>query len=236
MITSIGRNSTKLLLGRNNNNNKYLLRYSCTNSLNNNSNNNYSNNNNNDYQQKQQQQNRYSYTKIIGVSSLALLLPSVVLCKEYFEDHEDFIVQIKTGYQYPKKLINKDNDIEYSFVNIGTRVMSFMKINVYSMGVYIDELEARLKLGSQVERVEQSEELTTQSELDFIRTKSGELLVLHDQQLLKKIENNRLSSVLFEFYLGDYTKVPEVRQDFFEQLYNIIKNKNDRDITSIGIH
>ncbi|GAM24264.1 hypothetical protein SAMD00019534_074390 [Acytostelium subglobosum LB1] len=273
-----------------------------------------SNNNKNDNNDKSSSSSSSngSYAAAAFTLSLMLLPGAVAMCKECFEETPDHIIQIKTGYQYPKRMVNKDLNIDHAIVAIGNRVMSFLKINVYSMAIYIDDMELTNKNelkeranNMQVEEFTKSskevldmlidkcvgmslkirptkkvtwnhiysgletsmtnlvwrknqklelveieewltdlrtvmppnQEISTQSELDFVRNKDGKLLVLLDKQLLREIQDVRLGDTLFEFYLGSSSKVPEVRQEFYSKLWTILRNKSESvDISTIGIH
>ncbi|EGC37573.1 hypothetical protein DICPUDRAFT_30075 [Dictyostelium purpureum] len=109
---------------------------------------NYQNNNNNN---NNSNNNNFNYKKILtyGIVGIALAVPSIVLCQECFDEDEDFITQIKTGFKFPK-ILNKDQNILFNIVNIGNRKLSFININVYSLGFYINQEHAQTKLSEHV--------------------------------------------------------------------------------------
>jgi len=257
-------------------------------------------------QQQQQQQNQQNYNNknynnnnnnfkkrvLIGLALGSIIVPtSIALCREAFEENDDHVIQIKTGFKYPK-ILNKDQNLYYRIVNIGTRYVSMLNLSVYSMGFYVNEEVAKLKLSNQIGRdkkefcesrneimdellkkgvglslkirptrkvtwdhiyngfqkslvmlllkkydvplaeieilmnelkssMKPNDELPTTSQLDFVKKEGNEpsLIILFNEKPIKEIKDQRLVDCFFDFYLGDYSKVDKVRDQFFENLW-----------------
>ncbi|KAF2069300.1 hypothetical protein CYY_009381 [Polysphondylium violaceum] len=265
----------------------------------------YLNNQQQQQQQQQQKDNNQSYNNnnndnnnnfkkriLMGVAIGSILIPtSIALCKEAFEENDDHVIQIKTGFKYPK-ILNKDQNLYYRIVNIGTRYVSLFNLSVYSMGFYVNEEVAKIKLANQIGKdkkefcesrnevmddllkkgvgislkmrptrkvtwdhiyngfqkslvmlllkkydvplaeievlmndlkssMKPNDELPTTSQLDFVKKEGNEptLIILYNEKPIKEIKDQRLVDCFFDFYLGDYTKVDKVRDQFFENLW-----------------
>ncbi|KYQ88452.1 hypothetical protein DLAC_11160 [Tieghemostelium lacteum] len=75
-----------------------------------------------------------------------------------------------------------------------------------------------------------NKEIPTTCQIDFVKKEgtngqSGALLVLYNEKPIKEIQDRRLSDALFDFYLGDHSKLPDVRDKFFENLWLITREQ-----------
>ncbi|EGG22640.1 hypothetical protein DFA_04770 [Cavenderia fasciculata] len=296
--TQLVRSRVVYNINNNNNNNKYnntnSIKYYTTNSY---------NNNNNDNNKKNTHDNGYKYFGTTMTAALVIGACGYTLC-ECFEDHENHVVQIKTGYKYPKYLIGND---EYRLVVVGTRALTMFKFNVYSIGMYINESEAKKQLlehskKDQIDfcngkavvleqlmsngtglciKIKPTRKVTwdhifngfegtmadmmwrkyqmdlgdveilmkqlksafpgnmdmpTTSEIDFLRKDADTLVVLFDNKPVKEITDQRFATTFFEFYLGDRSKVPVVRKEFYERLWKILQPADTEHLNRFGLH
>eukprot|EP01133_Synstelium_polycarpum_P015423 gene15423-18291_t len=80
-----------------------------------------------------------------------------------------------------------------------------------------------------------NQELPTTDKLDFVRRKDT-LVIMHNEVVIKEITDARLTETLFSLYLGPTSRVPEIRQEFYERLHTLLRNKSPHNITWFVLH
>ncbi|EAL69128.1 hypothetical protein DDB_G0276631 [Dictyostelium discoideum AX4] len=277
-------------------NNRVSYRFYSSSNNYQNFNNNNNNNNNNQNNQNNNNKNYFKDFMAVGiVGGLSLAIPSIAFCVECFEEDDEFITQIKTGFKFPKIL---STEYPFNLVNIGSRKLSFINMNVYSIGFYINKDNAKNKLNEHysnqskedfcMNKVEiaqdildkgigvtikirptrkvnwghiyggfqrsliimllkkydmpldeievlmnqlkstlkSTQEISTTESIDFIKNDGLDpsLIILFNNKQVLEIKDKRLANCFFDFYLGDNTKTPEARNQFFENLWSIFNH------------
>eukprot|EP01132_Coremiostelium_polycephalum_P001008 gene1008-1278_t len=111
--------------------------------------------------------------------------------------------------------------------NIAMMLLTKYGMNLQEIGDIMDELKSSMKY---------NQEISTTSQIDFVRKESDPgFLILYNEKVIKEINDQRFSDCFFEFYLGSHSKVPEARTEFYNSLWNLMRNEKSADVSLFGI-